>query len=218
VKTTTALLAASALLAVLSSEVGHANETFDFTFTGSQAKDDNPIAALGGSGPAIEKGYATVGNFQIKGGGGGGPSAYPVVSASVTVTGAGSGDGVFGPSDYANSFITFWSVAPLDLSKQLVGQPVSDGCTYAQSDCFSGDFNIFDGQNGAPLAFSPFTQLAGGDGQIFDDQTFGNTLQLTSLTVSAPEPSTWAMLTLGFAGLGLAGYHRRSGRVAPSIA
>jgi hypothetical protein len=37
---------------------------------------------------------------------------------------------------------------------------------------------------------------------VFDDVTFG------SVTPGVPEPSTWAMMMLGLAGLGLAGYRR----------
>jgi hypothetical protein len=38
-------------------------------------------------------------------------------------------------------------------------------------------------------------------------------------TPGVPEPSTWAMLMLGFAGLGFAGYRRAQGaRIAPSVA
>jgi PEP-CTERM motif len=38
---------------------------------------------------------------------------------------------------------------------------------------------------------------------------------LTSFTVtSVPEPSTWAMMVLGFAGLGYAGYRRARPRTA----
>ena len=37
--------------------------------------------------------------------------------------------------------------------------------------------------------------------------------------VATPEPSTWAMMLLGFAGLGFAGYRKsQRGRIAPSIA
>ena len=39
-----------------------------------------------------------------------------------------------------------------------------------------------------------------------------------ALTVGAPEPSTWAMMLLGFAGLGLAGYRRLPGRTDPQLA
>ncbi|MGC2784982.1 MAG: PEP-CTERM sorting domain-containing protein [Roseiarcus sp.] len=36
---------------------------------------------------------------------------------------------------------------------------------------------------------------------------------------AAPEASTWAMMLLGFAGLGLAGYRKaQGGRIAPSVA
>jgi hypothetical protein len=41
----------------------------------------------------------------------------------------------------------------------------------------------------------------------------------TGQTGATPEPSTWAMLLLGFAGLGFAGYRKaQGGRIAPSIA
>jgi hypothetical protein len=40
----------------------------------------------------------------------------------------------------------------------------------------------------------------------------------TLSVVATPEPSTWAMLVLGFAGLGLVGRRRqRSARLAPSL-
>jgi PEP-CTERM motif len=42
---------------------------------------------------------------------------------------------------------------------------------------------------------------------------FGNAL--TSVTISSiPEPSTWAMMALGFAGLGLAGWRKTKGAAA----
>ena len=37
---------------------------------------------------------------------------------------------------------------------------------------------------------------------------------VTTTASAAPEPSTWAMLLIGFAGLGYAGYRRRSARLA----
>jgi hypothetical protein len=43
---------------------------------------------------------------------------------------------------------------------------------------------------------------------VFDDVTFG------SVTPGVPEPSTWAMMMLGLAGLGLAGRRRAKSSVA----
>jgi hypothetical protein len=37
--------------------------------------------------------------------------------------------------------------------------------------------------------------------------------------IGTPEPSTWAMMLLGFAGLGFAGYRKaQGGRIAPTLA
>ena len=44
----------------------------------------------------------------------------------------------------------------------------------------------------------------------------GNSLEVAQIATSAPEPSTWALLALGFATLGFAGY--RKDRVARAIA
>ena len=48
----------------------------------------------------------------------------------------------------------------------------------------------------------------------------GNALEVAGVSVSSavPEPSTWAMMLLGFAGLGFAGYRRRAKRNAPAFA
>ena len=45
---------------------------------------------------------------------------------------------------------------------------------------------------------------------LYTDQTTNNQTLLTTV----PEPSTWAMMLLGFAGLGFAGYRRATARVA----
>ena len=47
-------------------------------------------------------------------------------------------------------------------------------------------------------------------------QSFGGSAELTT---EVPEPSTWAMMLLGFAGLGLVGYRKaKSRRTEPSAA
>jgi uncharacterized membrane protein len=46
-------------------------------------------------------------------------------------------------------------------------------------------------------------------------QVVGNSYIAVPASPSVPEPSTWAMMLLGFAGLGYAGYRRaRAGRAA----
>jgi hypothetical protein len=48
-----------------------------------------------------------------------------------------------------------------------------------------------------------FADLAGGN------QNIGNILDNVTLTTAVPEPSTWAMMILGFAGLGFLAYRRK---------
>ncbi len=47
---------------------------------------------------------------------------------------------------------------------------------------------------------------------------FPTDLIFTATLTVVPEPSTWAMMMLGFAGLGFTGYRKaRSGRTAPAV-
>ena len=58
-------------------------------------------------------------------------------------------------------------------------------------------------------------QATANSGAIFEDAPPGTTRSFPPV----PEPSTWAMLLIGFAGLGYAGYRKTQGsRIAPSIA
>jgi len=53
-------------------------------------------------------------------------------------------------------------------------------------------------------------------GEAFGLETLsGNpTLGASQTLITVPEPSTWAMVSLGFAGLGYAAFHRREKRAA----
>jgi hypothetical protein len=53
-----------------------------------------------------------------------------------------------------------------------------------------------------PNGFNNFSIEVGG----------GDLLAVTSIAPVVPEPSTWAMMLLRFAGLGFAGYHQRQKR------
>ena len=49
----------------------------------------------------------------------------------------------------------------------------------------------------------------GANDDIFSDNSGGWTIGVTGVSSSVPEPSTWAMMIAGFAGLGWLGYSRR---------
>jgi hypothetical protein len=55
-----------------------------------------------------------------------------------------------------------------------------------------------------------------GSGPSFANSSykFLTTIAVAPSLVAAPEPSTWAMMLLGFAGLGFAGYRRARARAA----
>ncbi|RBP08575.1 putative secreted protein with PEP-CTERM sorting signal [Roseiarcus fermentans] len=88
---------------------------------------------------------------------------------------------------------------------------------------FSYDFATFDLAAGQQAIGTIRFDASGGPNTVFETLTFsptstdiGGTSDLTPITITlegtvaaaAPEPSTWAMLGLGFAGLGLAGRRR----------
>jgi hypothetical protein len=112
----------------------------------------------------------------------------PVNSFSITVTGASSGNGTFSLADYNNFFLAT-SGGTLDLTKQLVGQPTSNGLWGTPSFGNGGDFNIISNLSNldAPTSASEF--------QIATSGGFGDLLQLTSFAplaplATVPEPSS----------------------------
>ena len=180
-----------------------ATTTFDITWSGA-AFGDNATATgyitVNSTLPAITPDYS--GNMVFL------PSP-DVTALSITIAGASSGNGTFGLSDFQS--ITFWSPATLDLTKQLVGQPLPHGCTYGEPfaiDCegpgSAGDFNLFsDFGSGAPEGENYFTLVtSGGD---------GDPLEVTSIA-PVPEPAAWATMLLGLGMIGGAFRLRREAR------
>jgi hypothetical protein len=123
------------------------------------------------------------------------PSA-DVTALSITITGASSGNGTFGYSDFNE--IYFWSPTPLDLTQELIGQPVSGGTDFfGDSDNgLGGDFNIFGNGGAAPLGTFYF--------QLTTDDGFGDTMLVTSMlpVSTVPEPAAWTMMLVGLGALG----------------
>jgi hypothetical protein len=136
-----------------------------------------------------------------------------------------SGSGMFGFFSFASpsptmstiTFQFFGSTAgagpgsfELDLSNFVTtdGEKI-DAVTYSSGNLIEGDFTNVT-FNGTTAAFTGSTSsdynAIGGDDIVFDVTT----------SAVVPEPVTWSMLMIGFAGLGFAGY--RKSRKAVSIA
>jgi PEP-CTERM motif len=70
---------------------------------------------------------------------------------------------------------------------------------------------MFEGSGTQALVFNFFR--AGGT-VTMSGQSGTLTYDFTPAVAAVPEPSTWAMMTLGFAGLGLLGYRKTRGALA----
>ena len=140
------------------------------------------------------------------------PAAVGITAFEITIAGATSGNGTFTLADYNVFVFEVDGVTPLDLTQELVGQPLSapflpwGACL--TTDC--GDFNMLNtvGVGGsAPLGDDIF--------QIRTDLGRGERLQLTSFAPAAagptpvPEPATTALFGFGLAGLGALARRRR---------
>jgi hypothetical protein len=135
------------------------------------------------------------------------PLSPAVSNLHLTITGAADGgNGIFGLSDFSS--ISFSTPSTLDFSKQLIGQVLTNGCTYGTStgDCDTGnagDFNLFAAANSTAPNGTYYFQLTAATGEV---------LLITSLLPEAtvPEPTTVVLLSLGL--LGVAASRRKSAK------
>ena len=138
----------------------------------------------------------------------------------LTIVGGPGGNASYGKSAFSG--ISFTSSSPLDLSRELIGQPVTvhdvvGGMPVVYQAPFgviddgrTGSFNIFSYLDSTPHSVLPFQIASYADGVSSD------TLHVSSILPRAgvvPEPQTWALLLGGLALISARGIKkpRRSG-------
>ena len=173
-----------AIAMTLAGSVFAAQETLDITWSG---------ASFGNN--ATATGFITFDNASLPQNSVSGnhlPDAA-ITNLGITISGASSGNGTFNLSDF--TAITFWAPSPLDLSKQLIGQTLTNGSTYGTSSPNGGDFNLFGNFGTSAPAGRIFFRLATNGGA-------GDDMLVTSM-MPVPEPAESALL---ISGLGLIGF------------
>ncbi|MFL6719749.1 MAG: PEP-CTERM sorting domain-containing protein [Burkholderiaceae bacterium] len=140
------------------------------------------------------------------------PLSPAVSNLALTITGAAAGgNGTFGLNDFDSLY--FWAPSALDLSQQLIGQILSNGCTYGTSvgacgEGHGGDFNLFSANGSAPNGTFYFQLRTASD----------DNLLITSLAPQAavPEPATASLVGLGL--LGFAASRRKAAKKGKALA
>ncbi|HEY9146950.1 MAG TPA: PEP-CTERM sorting domain-containing protein [Thiobacillus sp.] len=141
----------------------------------------------------------------------------PVADLGITVSGSSGGNGTYGFNDFSS--IYFATPSPLDLGKELIGQPLANGCTFGDStgacgNGAGGDFNLFSFQFVDPFGpFGPGHANPPTGTWYFELTTAGGDRMLvTSIAParSVPEPASLGLLGIGLAGLGAMRHKRRT--------
>jgi hypothetical protein len=134
-----------------------------------------------------------------------------IVDYTVTLTGSSGLSGT-GDLKFDTSFL---------LNGNAVLTPTGGGVTNLQIDIGSSVFDLTNSftfvtiQLGKPISItdlitSPAFLITGGNGYTYQaPNEFGT--GTVSFTAAVPEPSTWAMMILGFCGLGFMAYRQKNG-------
>ncbi len=169
-------------LAMFAFEAAAATQTMNINWSG--ASFGNSASATGHitfDDNAVGDGISSTGNWLA------------VTDFGMTIAGASSGNGSFGLSDF--SWMYFWTPSTLDFTKELIGQPLTNGSTFGNTGGgIGGDFNIFASTVGAPSGTWYFTLTTNGGA--------GDQMLVTSIAPSSvPVPAAVWLFGTGIAGL-----------------
>jgi hypothetical protein len=164
---------------------------YDFTFTGK----------------GLDAGVTATGSFTTD------LTSTAVSGSGVFTFPPAAGPGLLVPGSGIAGSLSFDNVFPIDAGSGILFQGTSDPHFF---------FNIF-APTGTSLGLGTHDAWASatdGAGFLFGSLGFpgvcgncvadGNLTITTALTVPVPEPSTWAMLLLGFFGVGFLAYRRKN--------
>ena len=189
------VLVAVAAVASFVGPTAHAStESFDITWSGS------PYGNAGSATGEVTLDTALVGTGMIP--------ISAVDALTITVRGTVYGDGTFTKADFSR--IDFSAPSTLDLSRELIGQPLSNGHLFGDTDGLGGDFNVF----GIP-SVSLHVPTGTGYFQMVPDEYGGNgidPLRVTSIVpvTTVPEAGEAAMSMAGLAVLLACARRRKS--------
>ena len=91
---------------------------------------------------------------------------------------------------------------------------IINGTSYLLQSDYSSGVPFFFGYTGSAFSSVSFTGTQVGDGVDFDDLAFG----ASSINAAVPEPSTWAMMLIGFGAVGFSMRRRRGTSAVASAA
>jgi hypothetical protein len=189
---TIGILAAFALLSISSANAS----TIAYDFSGNDALSNAYTAHVTLD---VSGGFATSGTGVINDAGFGGPQILTMITAATPGTNGGPGNFGFRANDG-----TDWngndSAVPITSSGGLVFA-VGTNAPASGQDVLFGIYG--DGGTGYFAAF--FGHITANS-----PNEYGYNLAAIGSVSAVPEPSTWAMMILGFAGIGFLAYRRRS--------
>jgi hypothetical protein len=166
-------------------------KTFDFTYSG--AKYSNNINITGFI--TLDTSLITI-NYSFI-------DMNNIADFGMTVTGANSGNGVFTKSAYAAIF--FQSTSPLDFSRELVGQVLTDGSQFGVDNAGGGFFTPWSRINtSAPNTYSV--------NRLRVPDVFVELVSLSSVP-AVPEADSSAMLLMGAGVMGFIARRRKQAAV-----